>query len=320
MMYSTRVRRRDRRRVRLTLTAASAALLTAVTACGGDASSEGEGGEAAAGGGQIEVAEVEEIAAAVPDEVAQTGTLKVASEVYPPAVIVPPSGGEPTGWEIAIAKDLATIMGLEADISIVPFDGLIASLQANRFDVAMGEIFVSPERQQLVWMVSDHESGDSFLVTKDSEIEEIAQPEDLCGLTVAVQLGSIEQQRMDEAAANCEEQGLPELSIDTYKEQAQVNLALQGGKVDVSIGSTSQLAYILEQAPNQFKMLDAPFIETLLTGVVIADTPYEADMAKAVQMAVQELIDSGRMQEILDEFNAGKGNVEEAVIHEQTGV
>lgn len=315
-MRSTRVRRRTR----MMLTAASVGLLTVMTACGGDAATDDEDAAAAGNGGQIEVTEVQSIADAVPQEVAQTGKLKVASEVYPPAVIVPPQGGEPSGWEIAIAKDVATLMGLEAEISIVPFDGLIASLQANRFDVAMGEIFVSPERQELVWMVSDHESGDSFLVTKDSTIEEIGKLEDLCGLTVAVQLGSIEQQRMDEAAANCQAQGLPELSIDTYKEQAQVNLALQGGKVDLSIGSTSQLAYILEQAPNQFRMLDAPFIETLLTGVVIADTPYEADMAEAVRMAVQELIDSGRMQEILDEFNAGKGNVEEAVIHPQTGV
>ncbi|WP_448624990.1 transporter substrate-binding domain-containing protein [Geodermatophilus sp. URMC 64] len=311
---STRVRRRTR----LTLTAASVGLLTAMTACGGNTSSGDE--EAAGSSGQIKVAEVEAISATVPEEVAKTGTLRVASEVYPPAVIVPPGGGDPSGWEVAIAKDIATIMGLKAEITIVPFDGLIASLQANRFDVAMGEIYVAPERQELLWFVSDHESGDSFLVAKDSEIEEISKQEDLCGLTVAVQLGSIEQQRMDEAAAACKEQGSPTLTVDTYKEQAQVNLALQGGNADVSIGSTSQLAYVLDQAPNQFRLLDADFLPTLATGIALADTPYEADMAEAVRAATQELIDSGRMQEILDEFNAGKGNVEKAEIHAQTGV
>ncbi|MGK5111185.1 MULTISPECIES: transporter substrate-binding domain-containing protein [unclassified Geodermatophilus] len=258
--------------------------------------------------------ENEDIAALVPEEVAGTGTLRVASEVYPPAVIVPPSGGDPTGWEIAIAKDVATLMGLEAEITIVPFDGLIPSLQANRFDVAMGEIAVLPERTAVLTFVSDHESGDSFLVNADSDIEEIAAPEDLCGHSAAALLGSVELTRMQEYAANCAANGLPELSVDSYKDQAAVNLALQGQKVDMSIGSTSQLAYVDQQASGQFRLIDAPFIETIPTGIPIADTPYEAEMAEAVRAAVQELIDSGRMQEILDEFNAGKGNVETAEV------
>jgi polar amino acid transport system substrate-binding protein len=119
---------------------------------------------------------------------------------------------------------------------------------------------------------------------------------------------------MQEYAAECAANGKPELSVETYKDQAAVNLALQAQKVDLSIGSTSQLAYVDQQAPDQFRLLDAPFIETIPTGVVIADTPYEAEMAEAVRAAVQELIDSGRMQAILDEFNAGKGNVDTAEI------
>ncbi len=312
---TTAARRRNGRGLGLPVAAVSTALLTVLTACGGDASSTDEGDEAGSGGGsQSSVAENADIAALVPEEVASTGTLRVASEVYPPAVIVPPSGGDPTGWEIAIAKDVATIMGLEAAITIVPFDGLIPSLQANRFDVAMGEIAVLPERTAVLTFVSDHESGDSFLVNADSDIEEIAAPEDLCGHSAAALLGSVELTRMQEYAANCAAKGLPELSVDSYKDQAAVNLALQGQKVDMSIGSTSQLAYVDQQASGQFRLIDAPFIETIPTGIPIADTPYEAEMAEAVRAAVQELIDSGRMQEILDEFNAGKGNVETAEV------
>jgi polar amino acid transport system substrate-binding protein len=313
MVRSVRVRRS----VRLAVTAASAALMTVVAACGGSA--PGNTGGAGPSGGQINVAKDETIAAKVPQQVAQTGTLRVASEVYPPAVIVPPEGGEPSGWEVAIAKDIATVMGLKAQINIVPFDGLIASLQANRFDVAMGEISVAPERQKLLWFVSDHVSADSFLVPANSKIKEIPQQKDLCGRKVAVLLASAEQQIMDKAAVACKEQGLPALAVDTYKEQNQANLALQGGKADLSIGTTSQLAYVLSQAPNQFLLIDAPFVETGLTGIAIADTPYDSTMAHAVQAATQKLIDSGRMQEILDQFNAGKGNVKKAEIHAQTG-
>jgi len=304
----------DMSKVRTTgvaLAALSAALLTTVTACGGDASTDQD----EAGGSQVSVTEDADISAMVPEEVATTGTLRVASEAYPPAVIVPPSGGDPSGWEVAIAKDVATVMGLDAEITIVPFDGLIPSLQANRFDVAMGEIAVLPERTAVLMFVSDHESGDSFLVNESSDVEKFSKPEDLCGQTVGALLGSVELATVQEYAATCEEKGLPALTVNTYKDQAAVNLALQGQKVDVSIGSTSQLSYVTQQASGEFRLIDAPFIETIPTGVAIADTPYDADMAKAVQAAVQQLIDSGRMQEILDEFNSGKGNVEKAEIH-----
>jgi polar amino acid transport system substrate-binding protein len=303
---------------------ALAATLTAVvltaTACGGDSPAGGESGDAGAAGnaGASTVEEVPEIAGMVPEAIASKGVLNVAAEAYPPAVIVPPSGGEPTGWEIETAKDLAAVLGLETKINIIPFDSIVPSLQAGRYDVAMGEIAIIPERTEVVSFVQSHVSTDAFMVPADSSIEELSGPLDVCGLSMTVLVGSIEASRAEDMSKGCQEAGKEPLEIMTFKDQASADLALAGGRFDIGFGSASQAAYVVEQTAPKFRLVEMPWSEVTPTGVVIADTEYAGEMAEAVKAAIDHLIETGRQQEILDEFNGGLGNVPEATIHPKT--
>lgn len=261
----------------------------------------------------------DEIAALVPEEIAETGVLRVATAIYAPAVMADSEGGDPTGWDISTIADVAALMGLEPEYSVIQFDGLVPGLEAGRYDVAVGEMAILPERVERLDFVQHHESGTAFLVADGDDLV-ASQVEDICGLTLAVLLGSSELEAAQQYSDECVAAGEEEITVSTYKDQPTANLAVTEGRADASLSSASQAAYIADESGGRLTVVENEFSEPIPVGIAIADTDYSAQMAEAVRAAVQELIDSGRRQEILDEFNGGLGNIETATIHSKDGV
>lgn len=257
---------------------------------------------------------VAEIAEMVPQAVSEDGTFVVASEIYPPGVIVPDDGSAPSGFEISTAQEIATIFGLEYQPEIIPFDSIIPSLQANRYEAAIGEIALNEERVNTLTFVQNRDSKDGFLVAADSDITELEDQYSLCGMRLSALVGSVEETRAKDIAAMCEEAGEPALTVTTYKDQAAADLAVETGREDISFSSSTQAAYNGENSDGRLRFVEQPWtIENYGTGVVIADTDYQEDMAAAVEAALDHMIENGRMAEINEEFAYGLGGVGDAV-------
>lgn len=299
--------RPPRRGARTAAAAAAAAVLTVVAACG--SSGANGGGEAPPLAQQVD-----SIAAMVPDSIAEKGTLVVAAGVYPPAVIEPVGGGSPTGWDIENVRQIAAVLGLDVQVKIIPFDGVITGLQASRYDAAVGEIYVTPERTKDVTFVTNHESTDALMVPTASDIKSADSEEDLCGLTLGAQLGSAEADLVESIADKCAASGGEKVTAKTFKDQAHVNLALNGGRIDAAVSSVSQVAHVLRQTGDDFKLVELPWAPDYKTGVALARNDDSDELAKAIAAATDHLIENGKLQEILDKFNDGKGAIEQAEI------
>ena len=285
---------------------AATCLVGSLAACG--SSSDASGGDGAA-----LPEKVDEIAAMVPEAIAEKGTLVVAAATYPPAVIEPVGGGEPTGWDIENTRQIAAVLGLDVEFKIIPFDGVITGLQANRYDAATGEIYITPERTESVTFVTNHRSTDALLVPADSDITGDS-PEDLCGLTLAAELGSAEADLIRKIGADCVANGQPAVEDKTFQAQANVNLALSEGRIDAAVSSASQVAYVLAQTSDKFKLVELPWAPGYDTGLALARNENTDELAKAVQAGTDHLIENGTLQEILDEFNDGQGAIEKSEI------
>lgn len=257
---------------------------------------------------------VDDIAALVPAAIAEKGTLVVAAATYPPAVIEPVDGGEVTGWDIENARQIAAVLGLKVDVQIVDFDGVVPGLQAGRYDAATGEIYVTPERTEVVTFVTNHRSQDALMVPADSEIDSAMERTDLCGLTLAASTGSAEADLVREIATECEEAGEGAVTLKTFGAQADVNLALSEGRVDAAVSSASQVAYVLSQTEGKFDLVELPWAEGYDTGLALARNDDTPEMAKAVEAATDHLIENGTLQDILDKWNDGQGGIDDAQI------
>jgi polar amino acid transport system substrate-binding protein len=254
------------------------------------------------------------LAELVPAAIRDKGTITVAAAVYAPAVMTPPGGGEPTGWDIEVTRQAAALLGLDVKFTIIPFDGVVPGLQAGRFDAAAGEIYITPERTKVVTFVVNHLSKDEFLVPADFELDNVASTEDICGFTLAAQLGSAEADFADKLKSECDAAGESDTEVKTFSDQATVNLALSQGRVDVVVASGSQAAYAAEQSNGKFKVATMEFGEEIQTGLALARNEHTDELAEAFEAATNQMIEDGSLQSILDETNGGLGMVEESEI------
>lgn len=81
------------------------------------------------------------------DQVKQAGVLRIGTEgTYAPFTFHDPSGAL-VGFDVEIAEQVAKRIGVKAQFVEAPWDGLIAGVDANRYDVVVNEVGITPPRQ-----------------------------------------------------------------------------------------------------------------------------------------------------------------------------
>lgn len=316
-----------RRLARAGVMVAAACTTAALAACGSSGTSDTSSatssssattsaGTTGSGSGELTLPpEVSSIAAMVPAEIAKRGTLVFVGSHYPPALIQPAGGGSPTGWEVWNARGVSAVMGLKPEFRVIPFDGVIPGLQANRYDIANSFLTVTPDRTKVVTFVTDHVARDGLMVSTDSKISSAGSMTDLCGLTLAAVLGSTEAQLVEQASHACEAAGKPPVELKTFKELADVNLAVKGSRVDAAMAEESQIAHVLDQTGDEFRFVKLPWAPGLLSGMGLArNATTTPQLAKAIQAATDYLIKDGYHQRVLDKFNRGLGTIKKSEI------
>lgn len=310
--------RTSARCTRLIGAAAAAVLLSSVAACGG--SSDSPSDSAAAGGGSGSE-KVDKIAALLPPSVTKDGSVKIAAAAYAPAVIAPTSGSKvPSGWDADLMTAAADVLGVKADYVMIPFDGIITGLQAERYDTAVGDIGINDDRLKSVSFVLNHTTRDLFVVPADSKAPDTFETAtDVCGLSVGVLLGSQEAGFATSAKADCKAAG-KDLTIKTFQDQATVNLAVAQGRVDANLTDEGTAGLLLETSPGKFKTVEVPFVPVLPTGFAFPNNDDTAKITEAFAAAVNYLIETGEYDKITAKYfkDGDEGKVDTAEVYSTT--
>lgn len=118
----------------------------------------------------------------------EAGKLKIAMEIgYPPFEYYAEDGKTPTGFDVALGKEIAKRLGLEAEFLDVAWDGIFAGLTTDRYDVVMSAATITPER------VANYDfsqpyigNGQALILKKDSTMD-WNKPEDAAGKKIGYQ-------------------------------------------------------------------------------------------------------------------------------------
>ena len=168
--------------------AAFAVAALAISACGSDDSSSSTSTAASSG---ITATKDATIAASVPSKYSTAGTLSVATDAsYAPMEYVEDGSTDIIGADVDLANALGQVMGLKADVQNAGFDAIIPGLASGKYDIGMSSFTDTKEREATVDFVTYFEAGTSFFGKKGGPA-----PNDLaalCGLTVAVEKGTIQ--------------------------------------------------------------------------------------------------------------------------------
>ncbi len=78
----------------------------------------------------------------------KAGSIRIGTEgTYAPFTFHQASDNQLTGFDVEIGRAVAAKLGVKAEFIEGKWDGLIAGLNANRYDVVINQVGISPERQ-----------------------------------------------------------------------------------------------------------------------------------------------------------------------------
>src|SRR5687768_6949986 len=181
--------------------AAVAATVLVLSACGGDSSdsaSESPGGEAAPS-----VSADDELAALVPDAIAEDGVITVGSDTtYAPAEFLDADGQTIIGFDVDLFGLVAQKLGLQAEFETASFDSIIAGVGSGRYETGVSSFTINPERLEQANMISYFSAGTQWAAKAGNP--EGVDPDDACGRPIAVQRGTVQVDDITARSAACE--------------------------------------------------------------------------------------------------------------------
>ena len=297
--------------------ALSVAMLFAGAACGtsdgsDDAASSDSGSKSSelTGYDVSSVQKDDDIAKLLPDYVTKDGKLTIGMDTsYAPAEFLAEDGKTPVGFDVDIAKALAQVFGLEADPETANFDSIIPSV-GSKYDIGISSFTVTKERLEAVDFVSHFDAGSAWAVKKGNPNK--IDTSDLCGKKVAVQTATMQETAANKMAKQCKADGKAEMDVISSKLQTDVTTNVVTGKADVFYADSPVAGYAISQTDDQLEALGE---DVGVTKEAVAIKKGDSDTAKAVQAAMQKLMDDGTYMKILKHWGVESGAVDKAEIN-----
>ena len=202
---------------------------------------------------------------------------------------------QPIGFDVDLITAIAQRMGLKANIVTTKFDTIIGDLAARRFDVVISAISITPDRQKKADFVPYLNAGESLLVQKGNP-KNIQSTDDLCGLAVGVQDGTIEQGVLQSSSDNCLEQDKTAINIIAPQDQTAVLQLLANKHVVATYQDSPVTDYYVKQNPSQFEVGGSVFAAGP-EGIAIRKN--DSSMLNALQTAYNQLKTSGAYRQLI---------------------
>nr|WP_245354126.1 ABC transporter substrate-binding protein [Brachybacterium sacelli] len=257
------------------------------------------------------IEEQPELAALVPQEIRERGELVNGAALnYAPGEFVG-SDGEAVGYDIDILAAVGRVLGLRTRTESAVFAQIIPAI-GSTYDVGISSFTIDPQRLEQVSMVSYFAAGMSYAVKSGNPYG--ITPPDLCGSRVAHQVGTYMDDVVVERDEQCRADGGSGIVDQPYVGNADAATAVAGGKADVLIGDSPVIAYAVDRSRGTLEQV-GDIEDAALNGIVVAkDQP---ELAEAIRAAVQHLIDSGALREILAAWGNENGMIETSEVDPQ---
>jgi polar amino acid transport system substrate-binding protein len=285
--------------------ALSVAMLFSAAACGtGDSGSDKGGSSKSVTITSYDVSSVKKddaIAALLPESVTKDGKLTIGTNPsYAPAEFLDADGKTQIGYDMDLARAMGNIFGLDTEIVSSNFDTIILGIAA---------FTITKERMESVDFVSYFTAGMGYAVAAGNPKN--VDENDLCGLNVAVETGTVEEEAINKTAKQCKADGKKDITIQSSKQQTDAT-AVVTGKADVFFADSPVVGYAIAQTDGQLEQLGKDFDEV---PNAIAIKKGDSQTTEAVQKAMQKLMDDGTYTKILQHWGVESGALDKAEIN-----
>jgi polar amino acid transport system substrate-binding protein len=238
------------------------------------------------------------------DRVLSSGVIRCGYVLYPPYCMKDPNTGQLTGFFVDAMEEAGKKLGLKVVwAEEVGYESLFEGLRSNRFDIFAGGLWPNAQRAR----AGDFSIPICYSVIKaygrsaenrfNDSLDGINSP----NVTVAVLDGAMESiiARENFPTAKC--LALPQLSPFS---QNLLNIVTR--KADVTFAEPSIVALFLKSNPGTLKEL-AHGMPIRVFGNAFAFKPGEVKFKDMFNVALEELLNSGRIEKILKKYEPAPG-------------
>ena len=227
------------------------------------------------------------------DAVVKAGKLRVAIDTTYPPMEFESGEGKVVGLDVDYARALAKILKVEAEFVVMPWDGILAGLQSNRYDVIMSSMNITKERQAQVNFVPYVTMGQVFVVKKTAK--PVVTEKDLAGRVVAVQTDTTSFSAV-EAIKNS---GVKIKDIKTFPGATDTFSALKANQADVIVTDEAVGKYYTGLDSKTF-ILSGNAIKPEPIGIAVKKS--DTKLLKALEEAVKVTRANGVFEKIYKEW------------------
>ncbi len=229
----------------------------------------------------------------------EDGVLNVGSEIaYAPFEFFQEGTEIEDGLDIDIARCLAEEMGVGISFLNTGFDGLIPALQSAEFDILVSAMTIRPDREEQIDFVPYITVGLGVVVPTGNPDNITGLDESLCGLTLAVQVATIQVTFLEDLNAGaCADNNI---DIVTFESNPLAVEDLRTGGSDANFSDFPVAAEDAAQSEGDLEVVE-PQIDPEPYGIGVDKGSTELNAA--IAGAVQAIRDSGKYDEVLERWD-----------------
>lgn len=222
------------------------------------------------------------------DKIKKDGKLVIGtSPDYPPFESLD-NNNKVVGFDVDLMNAVATKLGVKLEVVQLDFGGLIAALNAKKFDIMAAGVSVTDERKQSVDFSQPYLIGkDAIIINKDM-VGQIKSLDDLKGKKIAVQLGTVQA---DAAKA------IQGAQVKEYNLFTEAAAAVSGKQADaVYLHSAVGKAFVANDK-NLVEAFEVPSKDT-----AFALRKDSADLTSVVNQTIAELQKNGEFDKLIQKW------------------
>jgi ABC-type amino acid transport substrate-binding protein len=227
------------------------------------------------------------------DAVLKSKKIRIAVDTTYPPMEFEANDGKVIGLDVDLARALAKILKVEAEFIVMPWDGILAGLQSNRYDIIMSSMNVTPERSQQVNFVPYLSMGQIFVIKKNTA--PVKTEADLKGRVIAVQADTTSFNALEEF----KKKGIAIKEIKAFKGATETFSALKSNQADTVI-TDEAVGFYYAGLDNKTFAVSGTAIKPEPIGIAVKKS--DAKLLKALTDAVAAIKKNGEYARIYKEW------------------
>ena len=225
------------------------------------------------------------------------------------------SDGEIIGWDVDSMRAVAEHWGVDYELDVLAFDGLIPSLHTGQCDVVWSGMYVNEARSDVANVSPVLQTGSQIVLHERHEGGPSSR-EDICGMNIAAQQASEDLGNLEQLSQECVDAGLDAVNISAFPGTLDALATIRDGRIDGLIDTTVLTAELVTLNDDMITV-DGLFEMDYWFG---AYTNQGTPLGDELREALIALSDDGTLQALAEEYGLNPDHVATADILNELSV